>query len=352
MKKQVRLFNFDGCKWSTFFDPNTGFYLRKELGKDEPFWGPLPELLDISITNSCGKGCSYCYQNATPGGRSMSLDEYRSILSQVKGHVQQVALGGGEPTEHPEFIELLRTTREDFDIIPSYTTNGSPETLTDEIVEATKKYCGAVAVSWHEGSDKQFALKRFLNADVTTNIHFIVDASNIDKAIEMLEERPFTEGINAIIFLLHKPVGRAAHGKLVLQFDEKVQRFLDLAQKDYPFQVGFDACFASALTAHTDITQDCYDTCDGGRFSCYIDADMNVSPCSFDKRRHYGSLNESTLEEIWMGEAFTEYRSCYREACSSCTKRRSCMGGCALHPEVVMCEKDKRTTGGFANNEN
>lgn len=345
MEPQVRIFDFDQCKWATYFDPNTGFYLRQELGDKEPFWAPLPELLDISITDKCSKGCTYCYQNATPQGQHMSVDDYRTILSQTEGHVSQCALGGGEPTEHPEFIEILRTTREDFGIVPSYTTNGEPRTLTDQIIEATKRYCGAVAVSWHKGPQKLDAIQRFINAGVKTNIHFIVGQDTIDEAIKMIEEKPFPDGINAIIFLLHKPVGRAAHGKNVLEFDQRVERFLELAQQQHSFQVGFDACFASALAAHTNISQDVYDTCDGGRFSCYIDVDLNVSPCSFDKRKKYGNLrNDGTLKDIWLGKKFTEYRGHYRGACLSCQQRRSCMGGCALHPEVVMCSRPERST--------
>lgn len=341
-KQQVRMFDFDGCKWATIFDPKTGFYIRKELGTEEPFWGPLPELLDISITNRCRKGCPYCYQNSTPSGQHMSVEDYRSILEQAKGHLQQVALGGGEPTEHPDLIELLRLTREDYDVVPNYTTNGNPETLTQEIVEATKKYCGAVAVSWHKGPQKLQALQQFIDVGLTTNIHFIVGGDTIDEAINMMENHPFPDGINAIIFLLHKPVGRASHGRDVLKFDDRVKKFLELAQQKHPFQIGFDACFASALAANTEITQDCYDTCDGGRFSCYIDVDLNVSPCSFDKRRHYGNLRTNTLKEIWTGPAFAEYRKVYKVACPTCPKRRACMGGCALHPEIVMCDRERK----------
>lgn len=342
MKKQVRAFNFDGCQWSTLFDPATGFYLRREHGESEPFWGPLPELLDVSITNKCTKGCPYCYQNSRPDGDHMPLEDYRKIMEQGKKHVIQIALGGGEPTEHPDFIELLRMTREEYNVVPNYTTNGGT-TLTDEVIEASKKYCGAVAVSWHKGPEKLEALQRFIDAGVITNVHFIVGADTIDEAIELLEKKALPKGLNAIIFLLYKPVGRAAHGSQLLLHDERVDRFLELAQETYEFQVGFDACFASALAAHTDVSQNCYDTCDGGRFSCYIDVDLNVSPCSFDKRRHYGSLRENTLKEIWMGPTFAEYRERYRRACPECTQRKSCMGGCTLHPEIVLCERTERT---------
>ena len=60
----------------------------------------------------------------------------------------QVAIGGaGEPTLHPDFCEVLKTSRE-LDIMPNYTTNGMH--LSDKILYATKEYCGGVAVSTHK----------------------------------------------------------------------------------------------------------------------------------------------------------------------------------------------------------
>jgi len=250
--------------------------------------------------------------------------------------VHNCALGGGEPTEHPELIEIFRTAWEDYGVVPNYTTNGSPNTLTDDIIAATKKYCGAVAVSWHEGQDKFDAIKRFVAAGVTTNIHFIVHNESVEEAINLVNNCP--DGVAAIIFLLYKPVGRAS-ADLVLQWSDKVQEFLDIIQQDATCDIGFDACFASALAAHTDLPQEYYDTCDGGRFSCYVDTDLNVSPCSFDKK-HFGTLREQSFKEIWTGERFEEYRSQYRNACPTCPKRCSCLGGCSLHPEIVLCDAE------------
>jgi MoaA/NifB/PqqE/SkfB family radical SAM enzyme len=55
-------------------------------------------------------------------------------------HAFQVALGGGNPNQHPDFIEILRLTREDYGIVPNYTTNGRG--LSDTVLEATRRYCG------------------------------------------------------------------------------------------------------------------------------------------------------------------------------------------------------------------
>ena len=46
-------------------DPKTGVTFR--WGKtinDNPILAPVPELADISISNHCTKGCSFCYRNS------------------------------------------------------------------------------------------------------------------------------------------------------------------------------------------------------------------------------------------------------------------------------------------------
>ena len=105
------------------FYPQTGQTIRYGTTMEEdPFMAPFPELADISINNVCDRGCDFCYKGSTMKGKTMSLEEYRKVLDSLP-FTWQLALGGGEPTMHPNFIEILRMTREDYDKIPNYTTN-------------------------------------------------------------------------------------------------------------------------------------------------------------------------------------------------------------------------------------
>lgn len=68
----------------------------------------LPELVDIKITDFCQAGCRFCYQGSTPAGKHASwerLNNIRVVLAELE--VFEVALGGGEPTEYPDFSDLL-----------------------------------------------------------------------------------------------------------------------------------------------------------------------------------------------------------------------------------------------------
>ena len=50
------------------------------------------------------------------------------------------------------------------------------------------------------------ALDMLIKAGVTTNIHYVLSKRTIDEAIMRQDPHGFPEGINAVIFLLHKPV--------------------------------------------------------------------------------------------------------------------------------------------------
>ncbi len=235
----MRVHRYKDLGYTTFFNPKTGFFARKEdSGKPEPFWSPHgPELMDISITNWCDKGCSFCYKKSSKNGCHMSLDDYRRVIDEAKlMGVFQVALGGGNPNQHPDFMEILQHTF-DQGIVPNYTTNGRG--LTKEILIASKKYCGAVAVSAYKPFTETSATLSILEEyGLRTNIHYILDSKSIDTAIAWLKTPPeFIKNINAIIFLNYKPSGRKVYEQNMLRHSEKIQEFFDLATSvnDHPY---------------------------------------------------------------------------------------------------------------------
>lgn len=67
-----------------------------------------PELVDVKITDFCDIGCAYCYQGSTPEGLHAKLEDIQELAGEFfKAGVLEVAIGGGEPTRHPQFAEVL-----------------------------------------------------------------------------------------------------------------------------------------------------------------------------------------------------------------------------------------------------
>ena len=81
------------------------------------------------------------------------------------------------------------------------------------------------------------------------------------------------------------------------------------------------------------------DACEAATFSIYIDSLMNCYPCSFGiwEPQSPESLHQKTLQDIWNGEQFAQYRSKMKEKCSSCSMTSLCRLGCRLDLDIDLC---------------
>lgn len=338
--------NYPDEKYKVIFNQETGFFARvEEKGTTEIFWAKDgPELLDISITNWCNKGCEFCYRNSSENGEHISLEDYELIMLQAsKNNVFQVALGGGNPNQHPNFIEILKLTREKYNIVPSYTTNGRG--LTPEILEATKKYCGAVAVSAYEPfNETKQAIKLLASHKIKVNLHYVLDSKSIEKVIEWLENgHNLLEQCNAIIFLNYKPVGNGKDNSKLLRNNPLLRKFFNLVDnKQHSCKIGFDSCMVSGIVQYmNNINLTSLEPCDAGRFSAYISEDLKMYPCSFMMEHYQGeSLHEKSFMEIWdHSDTFKETRNNLGGSrCRSCFQRENCLNGCPFLREIDICE--------------
>jgi uncharacterized radical SAM superfamily Fe-S cluster-containing enzyme len=65
----------------------------------------------LEITTSCNLECPMCYASSAPGGVHLSYDDCcRAIDHYVaaEGRPEVLQLSGGEPTTHPEFLEIFK----------------------------------------------------------------------------------------------------------------------------------------------------------------------------------------------------------------------------------------------------
>lgn len=335
------------------FDDETGAYARTgiidEHGADtgvDPFMGSFPQLIDVGIMGHCEHGkrglCLKagigCYQSGpTTEQPNMTVEDFRWIAEQCEGKVLQFALGGrGDPDQHQDFERILHISRE-HGIVPNFTTSGLG--MTPDIASLCKKHCGAVAVSWYRSAHTLAAIDMLLQANVRTNIHYVLGKNSIDEAIERLRSNDFPSGINAVVFLLHKPVGLGTRENMLDMSDPRLANFFAEFERPHPFKVGLDSCTVpGVLSFCSGIALESLDTCEAGRFSCYIGPDLLITPCSFDQANRFTvQLRPTTIQEAWDGEVFEQFRSRMRNACPSCPKRDLCLGGCPLAPEIVLC---------------
>jgi MoaA/NifB/PqqE/SkfB family radical SAM enzyme len=339
VRRHSKNYNFYG-------DTETGITMRwGNLINTNPEYAPWPELADISISNHCTKGCEFCYKGSTDNNSFMSVEEYEYVLSSLQsekwGNVFQVALGGGEPLEHPNFTEIIKKTYER-GIVANFTTNGIH--LEENIVNSIKNKVGAVAISVNKIQELNASkIKILTDAGIKTNIHFVLDNKSIHEAIEILKGtyNDLLNKINGVIFLTYKPAGRATIENC-LAMDDSLTEFTSLIENNTcTARIGFDACFVPVLMKYTNVNVDYIDSCECGFFSIYIDEELNVKPCSFANNDKFTfNLKDNDMREIWEQKYDVLRKEVIMNSCiNECNNKINCRGKCSYFDTLSFCYK-------------
>lgn len=302
----MRIEQGDGWKrlrspgYNFFFNRRTGFFARWGVTQDDdPSWSPYgPEIADVEVsTGDCSSGCAWCYKsNARNGGRHMSVARFREVLAALPDTLTQVALGVTDADRHPDFIGLLRACRER-GVVPNYTTAGYG--LTDEIVDATREMCGAVAVSAYPHNDWRGTVRRFAPMK-QVNVHLLFHSGNGDFVRRVLREAEEVEGLNAVVLLGLKPKGRGADLRPMSR--EEFSEIVSGAR----VRLGFDSCTAPKFEAwaRENGREDQLvfsERCESSLFSIYVDVEGRAWPCSFGEG--HPDLEPLPVEKAWAGFA-------------------------------------------------
>jgi hypothetical protein len=212
--KDSRLFSFDEkTNHLTIFNPKTGTKLRlTPADVPAPTHSTFPELCDVTLTNHCDMGCEYCYMDSTPEGKhAKTQDVYDLAWALNRMGVFEAAIGGGEPTDHPDFAKILKVFH-NAGVVPSFSTQSWRWLENQEIVNAVSRYCGAVALSTQKPAHVAPWIKACRDADINSHFHYVLGLNpleNLEKFLSALDgaKHPYNDG--HLVLLAHKQVGRA-----------------------------------------------------------------------------------------------------------------------------------------------
>lgn len=201
-----------------------------------------PEFYDIKCTSYCKGGCVGCYMDSTAKDQHYSniVDKVESYFGKMTDNQRpfQVAIGGGEPTSHPDFIDLLEVFY-NLNIQPNYTTNGMY--VTDDILQATVKYCGGVALSCHSHLEKYWKSStiQYVGAGIKLNFHIVISSvETVDYFMKIYDA--YHDVIDYFVLLPYSEQGRG--GKAVVEWEYLVSQLPDDTR-----QIAFGANFYPKL---------------------------------------------------------------------------------------------------------
>jgi MoaA/NifB/PqqE/SkfB family radical SAM enzyme len=207
--------------WVTF-DQRTGkkyrFRFQDVLGQSKIYKSSLPELVDMKITDYCPYNCEFCYQNSSVRGIHAPYERIVSYIDALgKNGMQtlEIAIGGGEPTLHPDFLKLLKYIREQ-GIVPNFTTRNKKILSDNNFIEVIKDCVGAFAFSINN-YDEILEIKQILkdkkdfefNEKITYQV--IVGVISFEDLVKIREKLDYRETLTLLAF---KKSGRGSKFKV------------------------------------------------------------------------------------------------------------------------------------------
>lgn len=113
-----------GMNWISYNNGNYTVHLNLDDGTKvrendlDTLEAAFPESMDLKITNKCHNGCTFCHENSTCDGKHGDILS-PSFIDKLHPYTE-IAIGGGNPLEHPD-LDLFLLKLQQLKMIPSMT---------------------------------------------------------------------------------------------------------------------------------------------------------------------------------------------------------------------------------------
>ena len=310
----------------------------------------VPYSCYINLTSRCNLRCKHCFGSySLPHKNELSLEEWKKVVDElVKSKVFFVNLSGGEPTQSPFFKEFVSyLTRRGLHFI--LTTNGVFSKNIRNFIIEYKEYLIGIKISL-DGPDAEshgfirldsrkeynpmmfeitleniFSLKK---EKIPLTISTVLHKKNIKK---MDKFQKLIKKINPISWFISPiiPVGRGESNKFISEFYEYfdnnfwegvvsqgTKNKINIRLIDMPIEME-----KRGLSAYT---------CAAALNFCEIHSDGTVSPCTLcrvcipNKFMKFENIKDKSLQEIWNGKIFNEFRGYMNIGCEGCKMLLKC----------------------------
>lgn len=147
--------------------------------EDDEFIPDFAENMDIKISNYCDMGCKFCHEGSTKNGKHGDILNQNFI--ETLHPYQEVALGGGDATSHPDLIPFLHKLKER-KVIVNMTVNQRHFEQKQELIKklVDEKLIYGLGVSLVNPTDEFISLIRQYSNAVIHVINGVLKPSDIE----------------------------------------------------------------------------------------------------------------------------------------------------------------------------
>lgn len=305
--------------WAAVNMPDLGISLPNDFPPNVTYFGSFewhtPYTASVELTDQCNASCRFCYRDSGPGNRSV-LTNWSLLLDHLaSAGVIHVQLTGGEPSLHPEFLQILKIALVKFDLV-SVLTNGSR--LGPEFVSVVRPHASKLSIQIDIDSrnpsihDHLRGLKGLHNRVVraarllhSNNLRFRVAMNVVDANVnELLEVCEFAKSLGANEFMPTPilRIGRADNDEVLSQTGQHdLMRLITTAKNSFGSFVlqPSSECAANAEAAR--------DMCGAARKCVSIAPNGDLRPCVLwpIEAVPLGNIERQTLHECQSGSVAT-----------------------------------------------
>ena len=305
---------------------------------DGVFSAPLDA--HFAITTRCNLFCNGCYNTSKQDKpKDVPIDTAKEIIDKLAAlGLLSLSFGGGEPTLHPDLIEIAAYARAK-QVLPNMTTNGL--TMTAQFAEKCSVF-GNVHFSIHSLQDIDHTFSAIRTYKKATGSKPGLNLLLTTETLPHLGDIVYTakkSGVKRVLFLRYKKTikNKDITGLCISDNDLRslpsTLKAISLRNKNLMFLVDCSLFEVMAEQGFSDIdTYSKFDSrgCWGGNAYIAIDVNGMYKPCSFWKE-HFGNVHDLNFDNWIHDPKLNEFRSMRRDdSCARCEYEELCAGGCRL----------------------
>jgi radical SAM protein with 4Fe4S-binding SPASM domain len=279
----------------------------------------MPMHAEIGLTNKCNHHCSFCTLDwITHGKETLASDVLGELMQDLKymGVKSVYFAGEGEPTLHPEFVDVVNGTAH-MGIKVAVATNG--QRFTQDVAERTLRN-----ISWIRFSLDTIDPTLYRQIHGVGNEALMITKNNIVTAVTTKKSQNLSVDIGVQVVLTEdtaltlnstvewlKKIGvdnaqikpchihpNSSHSDVM---DVDMYGHVQVEMKDYEAD-GFKVLVRTKSMNRLEQKRT-YDRCNGFDFYALIAANGDVVPCNVFYRNPgfvYGNIYDKSLRDIWV----------------------------------------------------
>ena len=325
-----------------------------ELIKFIPLFSTSPKApykVDLALTYGCNDQCPHCYNEPTRFAMpSMTLDEWYVVLDKLAEQgVPHLILTGGEPTLHPDVLEIIQYANTKGFIVGM---NSNGRRLAHAPFATALKEAGLNHIQITVGSFDHLVHNAMMGVDshhqtiqglqnaISAGIHTITNTTLMEGTMqdaEMFVEFLYDLGIRTFAMNSMIAAGGGVENENTLALNKLTTTLIQVREMAKLRGMKF---MWYTVSKHCDFSPIQFDLgmkrCNAAEYSVCIEPNGNVLPC----QSFYvpgGNLLFDDWEIIWESNLFTQIRnrenrniSLLSDECLTCGALENCGGGCMI----------------------